>query len=126
MNIKSDKVDYKKNLSNRDLLRFINDKFDIRDNYSEYLEISLGFINDAEKRIDEKSAESYLESLFEYKTHNQVEELMNRNFGNDYTLEYTNSILVIKINADRIGSYLTLNTAIMMEIIKSYSTDNSF
>lgn len=126
LNIKSDKVDYKKNLSNRDLLRFINDKFDIRDNYSEYLEISLGFINGAEKRIDEKSAESYLESLFEYKTHNQVEELMNRNFGNDYTLEYMNSILVIKINADRIGSYLTLNNAIIMEIIKSYSTDDSF
>ena len=126
LNIKSDKVDYKKNLTNRNLLKFINDKFNIRENYFEYLEVSLGFINDNEKRIDEAVAKSYLESIFEYKTLNQVRELINRNFGTDYTFELTNSILLIKINVDIIGKYLTLNDLIIKEIIKSYSNDEEF
>jgi hypothetical protein len=126
LNVTSDKVDYKMNLSNRNLLKVINEKFNIRDNYSDYLDISLAFINEDGHRIDETIAKSYIESLFEYKTHNQVEELMNKNFGNDYTIEMIEPILLIKINANNIGDYFNLNDPLIKEIIKSYSTDDNF
>ena len=126
INLSSDKVDYKKNLSNRDLLKKIDERFNIRDDYKKYLTVSLNYINEAEQKIDSLSATSYIESLFDYKTDSQIEYLMNKNFGDDYTAIFDNSMLLITINADNIGKYLKLNDMVIKEIIKTYNKREEF
>ena len=126
MNIASEKTDYKKNLNNRDLIRKIDERFNIRDNYKDYLEVSLGYINDNGEKIDELSAISYIESLFDYKTDTQIEDLMSRNFGSNYSVNFDNSMLTINIDADNIGKYLKLNDMVIKEIIKTYNKREDF
>lgn len=126
INLLSNKVDYKKNLSNRDLFKKIDERFKIRDDYKKYLTISLNYINEAEQKIDLLSATSYIESLFDYKTDSQIENLMNKNFGDDYTVNFDNSMLLITINADNIGKYLKLNDIVIKEIIKNYNKKEEF
>lgn len=126
INLLGDKVDYKKNLNNRDLMKKIDERFNIRDDYKDYLTVSLKYINEAEPRINSLSAISYIESLFDYKTGDQIEKIMNRNFGDNYTLTFDNSLLLINANVDNIGKYLKLNDVAIKEIIKTYNKKEEF
>ena len=126
INTYNEKVDYKKNLFNRDLLNKIDEKFNIRESYDKYLEVSLGFINDGKERLDTIIAKSYIESLFEYRTESQINNLMDKNFGTDYEVEKNNDFVLIKIKANKIGNYFKLKDSIMKEIIKTYCNDESF
>ena len=119
-------LDYKKNLNNRDLIRKIDERFNIRDNYKNYLTVSLGYINENEGKVDSLSAISYIESLFDYKTYTQIENLMSKNFGPKYNVDYTNSVLTINVDADNISAYLKLNDMVIKEIIKTYNKKVEF
>ena len=126
INTTGDKVDYKKNLSNRDLLKQIDERFNIRESYDEYLEVSLGFINQTGERIDRTIAKGYIESLFDYRTESQINNLMDKNFGKNYTVENNTGIITIKIKSNKIGDYFKLNGPIIKEILKTYCTDKLF
>ena len=126
INTTGDKVDYKKNLSNRDLLKRINERFNIRESYDEYLDVSLGFINQLEERIDKTIAKAYIESLFDYRTESQISNLMHKNFGNDYSIDDCDGVITININTDKIGDYFKLNDPVIKEIINTYSVDEKF
>ena len=126
INTTGDKVDYKKNLSNRDLLKQIDERFNIRESYNEYLEVSIRFINQLEERIDKTISKAYIESLFEHRTESQINSLMDKNFGNDYSIDNASGVVTININTDKIGDYFKLNDPVIKEIIKTYSVDENF
>ena len=114
-------TDYKKDFKNKKLLKIIDNKFNIREDYNKYLETSLGVVNFDEIKIDKDTAILYIESLFDYRTKNQIKELMNRDFGYNYIVEINKSTLLIKINTENIGKYFKLSELTINEIIKFYN-----
>ncbi len=125
INTTSDKVDYKKNLRNRDLLRLINEKFNIRENYNNYLDVVLGFINEKESIIDSFSAITYIETLFDYKTDNQLMDLLVKEFGEDSTIKIGDNNVEIIVSTDNISKFMKLNSVTISEIRKYYKNSTN-
>lgn len=123
INKDEDKVDYKRNIRNRDLLRTINDKFNIRENFDKYLLVSVSFINEGNSKIDINSAHNYIEELFDYKTNNQLLETLKREFGNDAEISMLDSEVIISTKTDSIK--FKYNKSIITEIRKNYKSNNN-
>jgi len=51
---------------------------------------------------------------------------MDKNFGNDYSIDNASGVVTININTDKIGDYFKLNDPVIKEIIKTYSVDENF
>lgn len=111
------------NLKNSDLLRRIDEQFNIRDNYFQYLEISLNYINVLSEKISLEVANKYIESLFDYKSLESISFYIEEHFGNRYKINIDNFIFEMIVYSDKIVQFLnsTSYLPIIKEIYKAYS-----
>ena len=117
--------DYKVNLSNKTLLKLINDTFNIRENFDKYLLVSLAFVNEGQNIVDSDSAYNYIENLFDYKTNTQLLNLLKKEYGDEANIINTENNVCIETSTDNISRYFKLNDLPIMEIKKFYKNNNN-
>lgn len=117
--------DYKVNLSNKSLLKLINDTFSIRENFDKYLLVSLAFVNEGQKIVDSDSAYNYIENLFDYKTNTQLLDLLKKEYGEKASINIAENNVLIETSTDNISKYFKLNDLPIIEIKKYYKNNNN-
>lgn len=120
----SDNTDYKINLSNKVLLKLINERFNIRETFDKYLLVSLAFVNEGEYLIDSNSAYNYIENLFDYKTDNQLLDLLKKEYGDKSLISINDNSVIIETETENIVKYLKLNDLPIIEIRKYFKNKN--
>lgn len=141
INNHQEKVDYKKNIVNKNLLKTINERFHIRDHYEKYLDVAVAFINEGVNKLDKNMVLKYIEELFDYKTSSQLNDFINKEFGSNVLVTYEEGNLFIYVETENIifkcnmvvieairkfykNNYMKLNT-ILIEIKNTKKYDNA-
>ena len=112
-------------LDNKNLIKLLNDRYRIRDYYNNYTENVYKKLNEFGYDVSYSEINKYIDSLFDYKTQEDVSLLIKRHFGEDVEIVQSNDILTIKSKTFDIFKYLNEGfkreiVRIVNELFKSY------
>ena len=129
INNSEENKDYKVELSNKDIIKKLNQLFNIRENYEELLQYAVNDINSSIRNVDYDYCKSYIESLFGYKTNEELLEVIKKYYGLDCSITFDNSRITVISNQKNVGKHLSIenNDAFiqMLKEIKNYSKNMS-
>lgn len=129
INNSEENKDYKVELSNKDIIKKLNQLFNIRENYEELLQYAVNDINSSIRNVNYNYCKSYIESLFGYKTNEELLEVIKKYYGLDCSITFDNSRITVISNQKNVGKHLSIenNDAFiqMLKEIKNYSKNMS-
>lgn len=129
INNSEENKDYKVELFNKDIIKRLNQLFNIRENYEELLQYAVNNINSNIRKVDYDYYKSYIESLFGYKTNEELLEVIKKYYGLNCSITFENSKIIVICNQERVGKHLSIenNDAFiqMLKEIKNYSKNIS-
>lgn len=129
INNSEENKDYKVELFNKDIIKRLNQLFNIRENYEELLQYAVNNINSNIRKVDYDYYKSYIESLFGYKTNEGLLEVIKKYYGLNCNITFENSKIIVICNQERVGKHLSIgnnDTFIqMLKEIKNYSKNIS-
>lgn len=121
--------DYKVELFNKDIIKRLNQLFNIRENYEELLQYAVNNTNSNIRKVDYDYYKSYIESLFGYKTNEELLEVIKKYYGLNCSITFENSKIIVICNQESVGKHLSIenNDAFiqMLKEIKNYSKNIS-
>ena len=103
--------DYKVELQNKEILKKLNQLFDIRENYEEPLKYAIANVKEKFINLDYNYYRNYIDSLFGYKTKTQLLEIIRSKFDNNAEINTVNDDVIIKFNTLDIVKYFKLERA---------------
>lgn len=115
---------YKVELQNKEILKKLNQLFDIRENYEELLKYAMANIEFKFINIDYDYCKKYIDSLFGYKTKTQLLEIIRSKFDSNAEINTTNDNVFIRFNTLDIVKYFKLDSLAIKEIINYYNYQN--
>ncbi len=125
INNSEDNKDYKVELCNKEIIKQLNQLFNIRENYEELLQYAINNINLNIREVDYTYYKNYIESLFGYKTNEELLEVIKKYYGSDCSIRFSNSIILVTSNQESVGKHLSIenNDAFiqMLKEIRNYS-----
>lgn len=116
--------DYKVELQNKEILKKLNQLFDIRENYEGPLKYAIANVKEKFINLDYNYYRNYIDSLFGYKTKNQLLELIRSKFDNNAEINTANDDVIIKFNTLDIVKYFKLDPLAIKEIRNHYYLQN--
>lgn len=122
---------YKLEHKNRVLLMAI-EKFtesaniDFRNDYKRAVRDAATYLNERDMKVDEATAILYIDELFGYKTKEQLESLLIKNFGENYEIKMESDTLLVEIETDEMGSFLTIDEKLLQEVNKTFRKGGRF
>ena len=129
INNSEENKDYKVELFNKDIIKRLNQLFNIRENYEELLQYAVNNINSNIRKVDYDYYKSYIESLFGYKTNEELLEVIKKYYGLNCSITFENSKIIVICNQESVGKHLSIenNDAFiqMLKEIKNYSKNIS-
>ena len=129
INNSEENKDYKVELFNKDIIKRLNQLFNIRENYEELLQYAVNNINSNIRKVDYDYYKSYIESLFGYKTNEELLEVIKKYYGLNCNITFENSKIIVICNQESVGKHLSIenNDAFiqMLKEIKNYSKNIS-
>lgn len=129
INNSEENKDYKVELFNKDIIKRLNQLFNIRENYEELLQYAVNNINSNIRKVDCDYYKSYIESLFGYKTNEELLEVIKKYYGLNCSITFENSKIIVICNQESVGKHLSIenNDAFiqMLKEIKNYSKNIS-
>lgn len=129
INNSEENKDYKVELFNKDIIKRLNQLFNIRENYEELLQYAVNNINSNIRKVDYDYYKSYIESLFGYKTNEELLEVIKKYYGLNCSITFENSKIIVICNQESVGKHLSIennDTFIqMLKEIKNYSKNIS-
>lgn len=129
INNSEENKDYKVELFNKDVIKRLNQLFNIRENYEELLQYAVNNINSNIRKVDYDYYKSYIESLFGYKTNEELLEVIKKYYGLNCSITFENSKIIVICNQESVGKHLSIenNDAFiqMLKEIKNYSKNIS-
>lgn len=120
INTSEENKDYKVELLNKDIVKRLNQLFDIREDYEELLHYAVDNVSLKVREIDYDYYKNYIESLFGYKTKNQLLAIIRNNFGNNAEINTENGIVYIKFSTLDIIKFFKLDKLTINEIRNYY------
>lgn len=124
INNSEDNKDYKVELQNKDIIKKLNQLFDIRESFEELLKYAVENVNANIRTIDYDYYKSYIESLFGYKTKMQLLDIIRNKLDNNAEINTSGDIVYIKFRTLDIGKYFKLDALIINEIRNHYKNQN--
>lgn len=124
INNSEDNKDYKVELQNKDIIKKLNQLFDIRESFEELLKYAVENVNANITTIDYDYYKSYIESLFGYKTKMQLLDIIRNKLDNNSEINTSGDIVYIKFRTLDIGKYFKLDALIINEIRNHYKNQN--
>ena len=113
--------DYKVELQNKEILKKLNQLFDIRENYEELLKYAIVNVDGKFINLDYNYYRNYIDSLFGYKTKTQLLEIIRSKFDNNAEINTDNNDVIIKFNTLDIVKYFRLDPLTIKEIRNHYN-----
>ncbi len=124
INLNSNEKSYKIETDNKALLKKVDDKYKIRENFKEYINYAVGNINLQNNIMSYYYAEKYIEGLFLYKTEKQIEDIIIKQYGNNVKIIKKENELLINGFTYDIKKYMRFNENIVKEILNNYKHYN--
>ena len=124
INNSEENKDYKVELQNKDIIKKLNQLFDIRESFEELLKYAVENINANIRTIDYDYYKSYIESLFGYKTKVQLLDIIRNKLDSNAEINTSEDIVYIKFSTLDIGKYFKLDSLIINEIRNHYKNQN--
>ena len=123
LNNASENKNYKVELENKELIKVLNNLYDIRESIDDYTECAIRTLE--EKNLISSDADydiikRYIEDLFGYKTPTQLLELLRNYYGTESSIEIIENELRITVNTPDPMKYMKENINILKEIKKYY------
>ena len=112
--------DYKIELQNREIIKKLNQLFNIREDYEEFLKYAIANVEEKMIKLDYNYYRNYIDSLFGYKTKTQLLEIIRNKFDSNAEINTDNDNVIIKFMTLEVGKYFKLDTLIIKEIRKYY------
>ena len=116
--------DYKVELQNKEILKKLNQLFDIRENYEEPLKYAIANVEEKFINLDYNYYRNYIDSLFGYKTKTQLLEIIRSKFDSNSEINTDNDDVIIKFNTLDIVKYFKLDPLAIKEIRNHYNLQN--
>lgn len=113
--------DYKVELQNKEILKKLNQLFDIRENYEELLKYAIANVEEKFINLDYSYYRNYIDSLFGYKTKTQLLETIRNKFDSNAEINTDNDNVIIKFSTLEIGKYFKLDPLAIKEIRNHYN-----
>jgi hypothetical protein len=124
LNNSEENKDYKVELLNKEIIKQLNQLFNIRESFEELLEYAVNNINQKIGTIDYDTAKNYIESLFGYRTNEQLLNVLKHEYGEDSKIAINENNVKIETSTDNITKYLKLNELPIIEIRKYFKNNN--
>ena len=124
LNNSEENKDYKVELLNKEIIKQLNQLFNIRESFEELLEYAVNNINQKIGTIDYDTAKNYIESLFGYRTNEQLLNVLKHEYGEDSKIAINENNVTIETSTDNITKYLKLNELPIIEIRKYFKNNN--
>lgn len=115
---------YKIELQNKEILKKLNQLFDIRENYEEPLKYAIANVEEKFINLDYNYYRNYIDSLFGYKTKTQLLEIIRSKFDSNLEINTDNDDVIIKFNTLDIVKYFKLDSSAIKEIRNHYNLQN--
>lgn len=112
--------DYGIELQNKETVKQLDNAFGIREKYIDYIQPAIAIVNEHSYSMDEDYALNYIESLFGYKTKQQLLTEIFHKYGKDTDIEIGNRKAIIEFETDKIVKYFRLDIEIIKEISNYY------
>ena len=116
--------DYKVELHNKEILKKLNQIFDIRENYDEPLKYAIANVEEKFINLDYNYYRNYIDSLFGYKTKTQLLEIIRSKFDSNAEINTDNDNVIINFNTLDIVKYFKLDPLTIKEIRYHYNLQN--
>lgn len=113
--------DYKVELQNKEILKKLNQLFDIRENYDALLKYAIVNVKEKFINLDYSYYRNYIDSLFGYKTKTQLLETIRNKFDSNAEINTDNDNVIIKFSTLEIGKYFKLDPLAIKEIRNHYN-----
>lgn len=113
--------DYKVELQNKEILKKLNQLFDIRENYEELLKCAIANVEEKFINLDYSYYRNYIDSLFGYKTKTQLLEIIRNKFDSNAEINTDNDNVIIKFRTLEIGKFFKLDPLAIKEIRNHYN-----
>ena len=124
INNSEENKDYKVELQNKDIIKKLNQLFDIRESFEELLKYAVENINVNIRPVDYDYCKNYIESLFGYKTKMQLLDIIRNKLNSNAEINTSEDIVYIKFSTLDIGKYFKLDSLIINEIRNHYKNQN--
>ena len=124
LNNEEEKKDYKVELYNGDIIKRLNQLFNIRENFEELYKYAIENINTKIRYVDYDLYKDYIESLFGYKTKNQLIDIIRSKLDSNAEINTENDNVTIKFKAVEMQKHLRLEPLAIKEIRSYYLKQN--
>ena len=117
LKMKSDDL-YRVDSLNSELLKILNSKYNIRENFEQYLIEAVYIFNEKIYNINihYKEIEDYINKSFGYKTKKQLTDYIKNRFGKDTKLLVMKNEIVIEFDTNKINNYWKIDKQIVDEV----------
>ena len=119
INITEESKNYRIEFQNKDVVKKLNELFNIRENFEGLLHYAVDNVSSKIKVIDYDYYKNYVESLFGYKTKNQLLETIRNEFGSETEISIEGGNVHIKFRTLDIVRYFKLD-ALTINTIRNY------
>lgn len=120
LNNEEEKKDYKVELYNSDIIKRLNQLFNIRENYEELYKYAIENINNKIREVDYDHYKEYIESLFGYKTKTQLLDVIRNKLDSNAEINTDNEKVAITFKTLEMQKYLRLEPLAIKEIRSYY------
>ena len=124
LNNSEENKDYKVELLNKDIIKKLNQLFNIRENFEELLQYAVDNISAKVRTIDYDYYKSYIESLFDYKTKTQLLDIIRSKFDSNAEINTEDGNVHIKFSTLDIGKFFKLDPLTINEIRNYYKNQS--
>ncbi len=124
INSSKETTNYKYELVNKEIVKKLNQLFNIRENYEELLKYAVDNISVAIKEIDFNFYKNYIESLFGYKTKIQLLDIIRKKFDSNAEIKTDAGDVSIKFKTVDIVKFFKLDPLAINEIRNYYKNQN--
>ena len=124
INITEESKNYRIEFQNKDVVKKLNELFNIRENFEGLLHYAVDNVSSKIKVIDYDYYKNYVESLFGYKTKNQLLDTIRNEFGSEAEISIEGGNVHIKLRTLDIIRYFKLDALTINTIRNYYKNQN--
>lgn len=120
INNSDENKDYKVELLNKNIIKQLNQLFNIRENFEHLLQYAVDNVRLKVRMIDYDYYKNYIESLFGYKTKDQLLNIIRNKFDSNAVINTEEGNVYIMFSTIDIGKFFKLDPLIINEIRNYY------
>ena len=116
-----EEISYEIENENRELLKKLNERYDIRESYKDYIDLIIQNLIYHNYVVSNVFVEKYIRDLFDFKTKDELIDMIAYTFGEGSAIDFNNNELVIKTSTYEIKKYFSFSVDNIVSEILKYS-----